>query len=228
MPARWSGCSGDNGAGKSTLIKIITGVHQPDEGEILFDGRPVTGLDRRSAHERSASRPSSRSAPSRSSCRSGATSSWAARSAGRFGFLRVGEMRRVTTERLMSESMGFTSAVADARHAGDRTVGRRAPGPRDRPRAPLRGRHHHPRRADDGPVAEGDREAPALRGRHPGGRQVGASSSTTTSSTSIRWPTGSCPGPRPGGGRLPDLALLARRADGDHARGRVDGRLRGA
>ena len=33
---------GENGAGKSTLIKIITGVHQPDSGQILLGGRPVT------------------------------------------------------------------------------------------------------------------------------------------------------------------------------------------
>ena len=33
---------GDNGAGKSTLVKTLSGVHQPDAGEILFDGRPVT------------------------------------------------------------------------------------------------------------------------------------------------------------------------------------------
>jgi rhamnose transport system ATP-binding protein len=33
---------GENGAGKSTLIKIITGVYQPDRGEILLAGRPIT------------------------------------------------------------------------------------------------------------------------------------------------------------------------------------------
>src|SRR5579863_6594433 len=32
---------GENGAGKSTLIKIITGVHQPDRGQILLSARPV-------------------------------------------------------------------------------------------------------------------------------------------------------------------------------------------
>jgi rhamnose transport system ATP-binding protein len=30
---------GENGAGKSTLIKIMTGVQQPDTGELLIDGR---------------------------------------------------------------------------------------------------------------------------------------------------------------------------------------------
>src|SRR5256714_3612805 len=32
---------GDNGAGKSTLIKCVAGIHTPDSGEILFDGKPV-------------------------------------------------------------------------------------------------------------------------------------------------------------------------------------------
>ena len=33
---------GENGAGKSTFIKVITGVHAPDEGEILLNGEKVT------------------------------------------------------------------------------------------------------------------------------------------------------------------------------------------
>ncbi len=33
---------GDNGAGKSTLIKCIAGIHAMDEGQIFFDGEPVT------------------------------------------------------------------------------------------------------------------------------------------------------------------------------------------
>jgi len=32
---------GENGAGKSTFIKVITGVHTPDEGEILLNGKAV-------------------------------------------------------------------------------------------------------------------------------------------------------------------------------------------
>lgn len=35
------GLVGDNGAGKSTLIKILSGVHTPDKGEILMEGKPV-------------------------------------------------------------------------------------------------------------------------------------------------------------------------------------------
>ena len=36
---------GENGAGWSTLIRILTGAYQPDEGELLLDGQPITLRD---------------------------------------------------------------------------------------------------------------------------------------------------------------------------------------
>jgi simple sugar transport system ATP-binding protein len=42
---------GDNGAGKSTLIKILTGVHQPDSGKILWKGQPLQLRSPRDAYE---------------------------------------------------------------------------------------------------------------------------------------------------------------------------------
>jgi simple sugar transport system ATP-binding protein len=103
------GLVGDNGAGKSTLIKIITGVHQPDSGTILFDGREVHGLtvdkarnlgvetvyqERALADQLSLWRNIFMGRPS----------------SGPLGFLNVRRMRRLTAE-LMGESMGFTSAT---------------------------------------------------------------------------------------------------------------------
>jgi simple sugar transport system ATP-binding protein len=108
-PSEVVGLLGDNGAGKSTLIKIITGVHQPDAGEILFNGTPVTGLTVQKARALGVEtvfqeRALAEQLPLWRNIFMGRAL------ANRLGFLKVGEMRRLTGQ-LMSESMGFTSAV---------------------------------------------------------------------------------------------------------------------
>jgi len=44
--------AGDNGAGKSTLIKVISGVHRPDGGEIRYRGEPVDFPNPQAARDR--------------------------------------------------------------------------------------------------------------------------------------------------------------------------------
>ena len=103
------GLLGDNGAGKSTLIKIITGVHQPDEGELSFDGQRIEALTVSSARALGIEtvfqeRALAEQLPLWRNIFMGRPI------ANRLGFLRVAEMREVTRA-LMGESMGFTSAV---------------------------------------------------------------------------------------------------------------------
>jgi ABC-type sugar transport system ATPase subunit len=40
-PGRVMGLVGNNGAGKSTLVRIVSGVQQPDEGHVAWQGHPV-------------------------------------------------------------------------------------------------------------------------------------------------------------------------------------------
>jgi simple sugar transport system ATP-binding protein len=51
VPGQVACVLGDNGAGKSTLIKILSGVHAQDEGELLVDGEPCRFSSPREARE---------------------------------------------------------------------------------------------------------------------------------------------------------------------------------
>ncbi len=46
---------GENGAGKSTLIKLLGGVHQPDSGGIVFDGKDIIFQSTQESQERNIS-----------------------------------------------------------------------------------------------------------------------------------------------------------------------------
>jgi simple sugar transport system ATP-binding protein len=103
------GLLGDNGAGKSTLIKIITGVHQPDAGEMLFDGQKVRALTVQGARALGIEtvfqeRALAEQLPLWRNIFMGRPL------ANRLGFLHVSDMRGITAD-LMGESMGFTSAA---------------------------------------------------------------------------------------------------------------------
>jgi len=103
------GLIGDNGAGKSTLIKLICGYHQPDEGQVLFDGRPVKNLTVEGARQLGVE------AVYQERALADLQTLWRNIFIGRElhtrgGFLRVGAMRRETAA-LMRESMGFTSTA---------------------------------------------------------------------------------------------------------------------
>jgi simple sugar transport system ATP-binding protein len=103
---------GDNGAGKSTLIKIITGVHGPNDGEIWYKGEKIT------LHSVRQSRQLGIETVYQERALADLQEMWRNVFAGReitnaFGFMDVAAQRR-ETERLLREHMGFTSTAITA------------------------------------------------------------------------------------------------------------------
>lgn len=43
-PGELAGLIGPNGAGKTTIFNLLTGVYEPSEGVVTFNGRPINGL----------------------------------------------------------------------------------------------------------------------------------------------------------------------------------------
>lgn len=50
-PGKVTALIGENGAGKSTLVKTMTGIYQPDEGKILFNGQPAYFSSPQDSHQ---------------------------------------------------------------------------------------------------------------------------------------------------------------------------------
>ncbi|TEU14982.1 MAG: sugar ABC transporter ATP-binding protein [Anaerolineales bacterium] len=103
------GLVGDNGAGKSTLIKIVTGYHQPDSGEVYFNGQKVENLSVAEARQLGIETVYQERALA------DLQTLWRNIFMGRelttrFGFLDVKRMEQ-ETKNLMVGSMGFTSAA---------------------------------------------------------------------------------------------------------------------
>jgi len=101
------GLVGDNGAGKSTLIKILTGVHRPDSGEIYFKGQKIT------IHSVEKSRELGIETVYQERALGEQQTLWRNVFMGReirnkLGFMKIEELKK-ETEKILREHMGFTS-----------------------------------------------------------------------------------------------------------------------
>ena len=142
---------GDNGAGKSTLVKSLVGVHPPDSGEILFEGKRGRASRRRTRPATLGIETVYQDLALAAEIDPAANMFLAARSCapgvlGKLGFLDKAAMRQRSDEAFTSLGVRIQDTGAPRRQH----VRRPAPGHRDLPRGDLgeQGRVHG--RADGG------------------------------------------------------------------------------
>ena len=152
---------GDNGAGKSSFIKILSGVHQHDEGELLVEGEEVHFKSPRDARERGIA------TVFQDLATVPLMSVWRNFFLGSEPTVGKGPLRRIDVKhRAGDDARGDAQdghRRARPRPAGRHAVGRRAPGGRDRARGLLRRQGADPRRADVGARRQAVRRRAALR-----------------------------------------------------------------
>ena len=192
---------GDNGAGKSTLIKCIAGIHPADEGEIIFEGKPVQSTGPRTPLGW-ASRSSTRTSRWPTTWTSSRTCSWGVRSSTGSAALDEVDMETRASKTLCRpvrhddplrppdgrRPVRRPAAVGRRRQGGhvelqardprraDRGARRRADPPGARPR-PAPGPAGPRRRARDA------QHARRLRGRATGSRSCGSARTWPSSTT---------------------------------------------
>ena len=137
---------GDNGAGKSVLIKCIAGIHEPDGGEIVWEGRPVQ--DPQSARLRRPRHRGRLSGPrALRQSRRRAEHVPRARAASAAACSNEDDMERAAAETLASLRVATLALDPSARRLALR---RPAPGDRGRESGHVELEARHPRRADRG------------------------------------------------------------------------------